>query len=117
MHKNCFYSFFSALCAAIMVMGFFPEAIKASQVFKTEQIIEAEQGTLNGVIYYNDSSASDKTSVYINPGAVLSVSRKIRNPSMIKRPCLSRSFFELSRAVMFFIFSFLLPVMISIISP
>ena len=70
MQKNRVYSLITALCIAIASMGIVPEKTQASQIFGTEQIIEAEAGDLNGVIRENVRSASGNVSVYINTDAV-----------------------------------------------
>ena len=70
MQKNRVFSLLTAFCIAVMSMGAYSEAVTAAQVYKTEQIIEAEKGTLNGVIVEQDALAFEKTSVYINTGAV-----------------------------------------------
>ena len=81
MQKNRIYSLLTALCIATSTMGIVPEKARASQIFDTEQIIEAEDGDLNGVIRENDRSASGNVSVYINTGAV-SKSEKISLEAM-----------------------------------
>ncbi len=70
MQKYRVYSLLTAFCIAIMSMGAFPIKTMAAQIFETEQIIEAEKGILNGVIYEKNDSSYGKTSVYINTGAV-----------------------------------------------
>ena len=70
MQKHRVYSLLTALCIAASSVGMVPIKAKASPIFATEQIIEAEDGDLNGVIRENMNSASGNISVYINTGAV-----------------------------------------------
>ena len=69
MQKHRVYSLLTAICIAVSSIGIIPTKTKASQIFSTEQIIEAEYGALNGVIRENMKSASGSKSVYINTGA------------------------------------------------
>ena len=70
MQKQRIYSLITALCIAIASTGIAPGKASASQIFGTEQIIEAEAGDLNGVIREKLRSASGNVAAYINTGAV-----------------------------------------------
>ena len=68
MQKKRVCSLITALCITFVSMGAVPKKAAATQTFDTEQVIEAEAGVANGVIYEDDAYASGKTSLFMRNG-------------------------------------------------